>query len=101
MSQPQPDQEGIRTEGRRSRRLLLTLSVIAFREARQGFPFHEGTHTLVVNAHGGLISLATKVLLQQRLMLKNALSGQVQECRVVFMDRKLAGPTEVGIEFLR
>ena|ERR1035441_1548615 len=101
MDQGRSNQQRTWTEVRRSRRIALTVPVIAYREPKQGLPFDEGTQTLMVNAHGGLMSLATKVLPQQRLMLKNALSGQVQECRVVFIDRKLAGPTDVGFEFLR
>jgi hypothetical protein len=93
-SQPEPW-----ARKRRSQRLTLTVAVIAYRPSRQGAPFYEGTHTLVVSAHGALINLAANVATDQRLMLKNALSGQEQACRIVFRKKKMFGPTEVGIEF--
>jgi len=89
------------TRKRRSQRLALSVAVIAYRPSKQGPTFCEGTHTLVVSAHGALINLAAKVATDQRLILKNALSGQEQACRIVFRKKKQAGPTEVGIEFQR
>ena len=93
-SQPEPW-----ARKRRSQRLTLSVAVIAYRLSKHGAPFYEGTHTLVVSAHGALINLAAKVATDQRLILKNALSGQEQACRIVFRKKKLFGPTEVGIEF--
>jgi hypothetical protein len=86
---------------RRSQRLVLRVPVVAYRSRRIGSPFSEGTHTLVVSAHGALISLTAKVAADQRLVLKHAVSGEEQECRVVFTRKNMAGPTEVGIEFLQ
>jgi hypothetical protein len=79
------------------------VAVIAYRyrPVRQGPPFYEGTRTLAASAHGALINLAAKVATDQRLILKNALTGQEQVCRIVFRNKKLFGPTEVGIEFER
>jgi hypothetical protein len=84
---------------RRSQRLTLSVAVIAYRLSKHGAPFYEGTHTLVVSAHGALINLAANVATDQRFILKNALSGQEQTCRIVFRKKKLFRPTEVGIEF--
>jgi hypothetical protein len=84
---------------RRSQRLVLSVPVVAYRSQKLGLPFSEGTRTLVVSAHGALISLTAKVAADQGLVLKHALSGEEQECRVVFTQKKLMGPTEVGIEF--
>ena len=53
----------------------------------------------MVSAHGALISLTAKVAADQRFVLKHAVSGEEQECRVVFTRKNMAGPTEVGIEF--
>lgn len=86
-------------EKRRSQRLALSVPVVAYRSQKLGLPFSEGTRTLMVSAHGALISLTAKVLADQRLVLKHALSGEEQECRVVFTQKNLMGPTEVGIEF--
>ena len=84
---------------RRSQRLILRVPVVAYRPPTLGPSFSEGTHTLVVNAHGALINLTSKVAADQKLLLKHALSGEEQECRVVFTRKKLMGPAEVGIEF--
>jgi hypothetical protein len=84
---------------RRSQRLVLSVPVIAYRSQKLGPSFSEGTRTLVVNAHGALISLTSQVAVDQRLVLKHALSGEEQECRIVFTEAKLSVPTEVGIEF--
>jgi hypothetical protein len=54
---------------------------------------------MVVSAHGALISLMTKVAADQSLILKHALSGDEQECRIVFTRKSMIGPAEVGIEF--
>ena len=59
----------------------------------------EETHTLVVNAQGALIALATRVQHGQTLVLKNRVSGEEQECRVVHMGEKQADKNEIGIEF--
>ena len=86
------------TEKRRSQRLSRNIPVIAHRSRPMGPAFSEGTHTIVVNAHGALISLVAKVAVDQRFILKHGLSGEQRECRVVFI-RKGTGPSEVGIEF--
>jgi hypothetical protein len=84
---------------RRSQRLAVSVPVVAYRSQRLGLPFSEGTRTLTVSAHGALISLTAKVVADQRLVLKHGLSGEEQECRVVFSRKTLMGPAEVGIEF--
>jgi hypothetical protein len=89
----------IRNKKRRSQRIVLSVSVVAYRSQKQGLAFSEGTRTLVVSAHGALISLTAKVAVDQPLLLKNALTGEEQECRVVFTQKKEMGSTEVGIEF--
>jgi hypothetical protein len=87
------------TKKRRSQRLVLSVPVVAYRHPKVGRPFFEGAHTLAVSAHGALISLATGVAADQRLVLKHALSGEEQECRVIFIQKKPSGLIEVGIEF--
>ena len=84
---------------RRSRRLVLSIPVVAHRLPKEEQPFYERTRTLVVNAHGALISLAANVILDQTLVLQNARTGEERECRIVFTDRNRIGPIEVGLEF--
>src|SRR3984893_4407493 len=75
-------------EKRRSQRLALSVPVVAYRSQKQGLAFSEGTRTLVISAHGALISLTAKVAVDQTLLLKNALTGEELECRVVFTEKK-------------
>jgi hypothetical protein len=84
---------------RRSQRLVLNVPVVAYRLPKAARPFFEGAHTLAVSAHGALISLARGVVADQKLVLRHAVSGEEQECRVVFTRKNMPGPTEVGIEF--
>src|ERR1700739_274426 len=91
--QSTPLQAGARK--RRSRRLVLSIPVVAHRLPKEEQSFYERTRTLVVNAHGALISLAAHVLLDQTLVLQNALTGEERECRIVFTERNRAGQIEV------
>jgi hypothetical protein len=86
-------------EKRRSQRLVLSVPIVAYRSQKLGLAFSEGTRTLVVSAHGALISLTAKVAVDQTLLWKNALTGEELECRVVFTQKKPMGLTEVGLEF--
>src|SRR3984957_14500283 len=87
---------------RRSQRLPLSVPVVAYKLSKTvgavGRHFFEGAHTLAVSAHGALISLATGVAADQRLVLRHAVSGEEQECRVVFTRKNMAGPAGGGIE---
>jgi hypothetical protein len=102
MLQKQFSRPMYRKRRRRSQRLILRVPVIAYRSQRLGSAFSEGTHTLVVNAHGALINLEAKVAVHEKVLLKHALSGEEQECRVVFTrGSSVVGPIEVGVEFRR
>ena len=61
--------------------------------------FSERTQTLVVNAHGALLALAEKVAPQQRVFMQNTNSGEQKECRVVYVEKQVSGPTKVAVEF--
>ena len=63
--------------------------------------FSERTQTLVVNAHGALLALVEKVAPKQMLFMQNTNSGEQKECRVVYVERQLSGPTKVAVEFTR
>jgi hypothetical protein len=86
---------------RRSRRIELTVPVVVHRLLKEGPQFSERAQTLVVNAHGALMSLVEKVKPKQRLFMQNVNSGEQKECRVVYVEKELAGPTKVAVEFTR
>ncbi len=59
----------------------------------------EETHTLVVNAHGALLTLAMKVVPEQQLTIRNMKSKEEQACRVAYLGPTVSGKTQVGVEF--
>jgi hypothetical protein len=87
------------TNVRRSQRVLLSVPVEVYLQAENASLLSEEGHSLVVNAHGGLVKLAMKVQPGQTLVLKNRESGEQQECRVVHTERGQADTNEVGILF--
>ena len=68
---------------------------------KEGPPFYERTQTLVVNAHGALMTLTVMLVPRQRLFMQNIASGEQQECRVVHVEKDLTGPTRVAVEFIQ
>jgi len=99
LASPPSSESKLGVKKRRSQRVVLSVPVLVYIPPKAGLPFFEGTHTLVVSAHGALLGLAASVLPEQRLFLQHSLSGEEQECRIVFTKKKLNGPTEVGVEF--
>src|SRR5258707_13180083 len=86
-------------KNRRSQRIDLSVSVVVQRPQREGPQLCESTKTLVVSAHGALLALKSMVAPKQKLLLKNPVSGERQECRVVCVNHELAGPPTVAVEF--
>ena len=86
---------------RRSQRIELTVPVVVHRPPKEGPQFSERAQTLVVNAHGALMSLAERVTPEQKLLMQNIDSGEQKECRVVYIEKVPMGPTKVAVEFTR
>lgn len=89
---PSPD-----SSRRRSRRVLLSVPVTVSGEAPAG-EFTEKTQTLVVNAHGALITLAAKVIQGQTLLISDSSAAQ-RSCHVVYVGPTVEGRTQFGVEF--
>jgi hypothetical protein len=87
-------------EHRRSYRVLLRVPIAVMGETTQHSPFSEATVTLVVNAHGALIELATKVAPGQTLSIANLSSGEEVACRVVHSGAIKGRKTEMAVEFV-
>jgi PilZ domain len=88
-------------EMRRSKRVALRLPIQVRWTPTGDFAITEETTTLVVNAHGALISLAMKVKPGTRIFVRNRTVADDKECRVVRVQEKHEGKSEVGVEFLR
>ena len=88
-------------EMRRSKRVLLRVAIQVRWTPAGDSAITEDTTTLVVNAHGALISLAMKVKPGARIFVRNRAIVEDKECRVVRIQEKHEGKSEVGVEFLR
>lgn len=87
-------------ERRCSPRVELSVPVYVYGhsgEARE--PFHEETTSIVVNANGALVALASPVQLGQRLLLTNAGTREERQCRVVHFGAVKAPHALVAVAF--
>lgn len=97
-----PKKEWVPDPGRRrSMRVLLSVPIQVSGKTTAGKDFQEETRTLVVNAHGALISLAAPVAAEQKITVSNPATQQVMECRVVYLGTAQGGKTQMGIEFMK
>lgn len=85
---------------RRSSRMITSVPVRAQGMNADGRKFHESSHTIVVNAHGGLLLMRENVELGTEIVLVNPATEEEQECRVVYVGDSSDKGTRVGIEFL-
>lgn len=86
---------------RSSKRISLHVPVLVYGWSEDEISFHEETSTLLVNASGGLMALATKVSLGSTIFIVNKATQEEQECRVVYVGPELKGKTWVGVAFKR
>jgi hypothetical protein len=86
-------------DARRSQRVVLRVGILVRVNVPGEPPLTEDTFTLVVNAHGALISLAMRVHPGQKLMLRNWGTAKEQDCRVIHVKENPFGKKEVGIAF--
>jgi len=82
-------------------RVLLSVPIIVSGKTTNKEEFKEETRTLVVNAHGALISLSAAVVAQQSITLTNKATQQSIECRVVHISGAQSGKSQVGVEFVK
>jgi hypothetical protein len=95
-----PTTGGPESNRRRSQRVVLALGItVSSLDEGRIAAFQEETQTLIVNAHGALISLAAKVEKRQHLRMRNRTARQEQSCKVVFIGPVANGKTQIGIEF--
>jgi hypothetical protein len=85
---------------RRSMRVLLSVRISVSGKTAKNQEFKEETRTLVVNAHGALISLAAPVVANQKIFVSNSVTRQTQECQIVYLGNTQAGKAQMGVEFL-
>jgi hypothetical protein len=86
-------------DARRSQRVVLRVPILVKAQVQGEPPLTEDTFTLVVNAHGALISMAMRVRPGQKIVLRNWGTAKEQDCRVVHVKDNPFGKNEVGIAF--
>ncbi|MGA8012498.1 MAG: PilZ domain-containing protein [Candidatus Acidiferrales bacterium] len=85
---------------RRSMRVLLSVPIHVIGRDKESADFVEETRTLVVNAHGALISLAARVAPGQQVTVSNKSTNKSLDCRIVHLGNATAGKVQTGIEFM-
>lgn len=86
---------------RRSMRVLLSVPIVVSGKDSENKGFTEEARTLVVNAHGALIALATRVVPDQEVTLANKATQKSLQCRVVHVGNAQGGKMQLGIEFVK
>ena len=97
-SQPPREKE---TENRRSLRVMIQIPVHVEGHGPDKQLISEDTQTSLVNAHGALVHLATKVMIGQLFMLTNLVTQEEVSCRIAFVGQNQSGKTAVGVEFMK
>ena len=102
---PRLRNEGMRTElpseRRRDLRHSRETTLLVYGSDAEKQPFHEESNTIDANDEGCLFLLATGVSPGQRLFLTNMRNQAEQECRVVYVGRRVQGLVRIGVEFTR
>jgi hypothetical protein len=91
---------GPESHRRRSQRVMLSVPVTLTGRTPEG-PFSEDTQTLVINAHGALVCMKTKVAKGQKMRIRTRLSPDEQDCQVIWIGPSTEGKTQCGIEFAK
>lgn len=89
----------IEFERRRTERIPLDVPIFVYGRGDRNEPFHEETHSLVVNAHGALLILSSNVKFGQELWLTNPATRDERSCHVVRVGKKLWKRAEVAVAF--
>jgi len=87
-------------EQRRSKRLSLDVPLVIRGEVADRQKFQEERFTLIVNAHGALLPLGTRVSIGQLLLL-NPTNWHECQAKVVYVEPTSDGLARVGIELNR
>jgi hypothetical protein len=86
---------------RRSERVVLKMSVGVRIQTSVGERTDERAHTMVVNAHGGLLRLGIELTPGQTINLTNPKTRVEEPCRVVRVENLPTGDFAVAFEFWR
>lgn len=98
-----PSAESLKTDPgrRRSMRVLLSVPIHVSGKTAAKKDFVEETRTLVVNAHGALISLGERQAAGGTLVVSNKATQKSVECRIVYVGAVQGGKAQMGVEFIK
>jgi len=82
-------------------RVLLSVPIVVSGKSAENQAFTEEARTLVVNAHGALIALATRVVPNQEITIANKATQKSLDCRVVHVGNAQGGKIQLGVEFIK
>ena len=82
-------------------RVLLSVPIVVTGKTKNGQEFSEEARTLVVNAHGALISLTAQLAAGQQITVANKATRASLECRIVHLGNVQGDKTQMGIEFIK
>ena len=85
---------------RRSERVVARIRVLVHRRTDTDELMSESAYTLVVNAHGALIGLSMKAQPGELLVLKNVMSREERDSRVIRTDGSTEDQNAVAVEFV-
>jgi hypothetical protein len=89
------------TKRRRSKRIRARVRITVRLQARNKETVCEDTVSLIVNAHGALILLASPVGRDQFVTVMNPKTKQELLARVTAVGQRFMGKAQIGIEFIR
>ena len=84
---------------RRSERVILRVAVVVSVALYEGNVMSEPTVTLVVNAHGGLLTLRMELFAEQKFLLKNLKTGTARQCSAVRTEKPTDSEFLVAFQF--
>jgi hypothetical protein len=102
ISKSSPDRTVSTMEGRnrrRSERVVLRVPLHLSTKMPGGKRVCIEAHTLVVNAHGGLLDVGLELLAKQQVLLSNTRTEKVATARVVRVEGSQEGRFSVAVEF--
>ena len=100
MSTRDPIRGAADSSRRRSQRVIVSVPItVSGAGGNKSIAFQEETQTLVVNSHGAMIALAATVVKGQTVQLKNRVTQEDQECKVVYLGPSSGGKVQVGVDF--
>lgn len=86
---------------RRSKRIHLRIPVAVYGQNRAAGTFREETATDIVNAHGGVVALSSRVAQGEIFLVVNRATQEEQQCRVVYVGPQEGQKKKIGFALLR